>query len=159
MESAYSNTEQEELKLAGRLKRTKRLFELGDYTEAEYLARRDDLLRQMETLRPVSNHTDHLKRLAQFLADVPAAWPAATQEQRNKLTRTLFDQVWLEDKTVVAVKPRPELEPFFRLNYEDFRRKNIEHETSTLLRLHQSFGYCFAPSKLNRWKFYVKVAA
>jgi hypothetical protein len=117
------------------LKRAKRLFELGDYTEAEYVARRDDLLRQLESLQPAPNQGDNLKRLAQFLADVPAAWRAATQEQRNKLARTLFDQVWLEDKTVVAVKPRPELEPFFRLNYEDFRKKNIEDQTSTRVEL------------------------
>jgi hypothetical protein len=106
---------------------------LGDYTEAEYIARRDDLLRQLESLQPVPKQSDHLEKLAKFLADVPSAWAAATQERRNKLARTLFDQVWLEDKTVVAVKPRTELEPFFRLNYEDFRKKNIEDQTSTRL--------------------------
>ncbi len=49
-----------------------------------------------------------------------------TQEQSNKLARTLFDQVWLKDKAVVAVKPRPELEPFFKLNHEDALTQNIE---------------------------------
>jgi hypothetical protein len=62
---------------------------------------------------------------------VPAAWAAATQSQRNKLARALFDQVWLEDKTVIAVKPRTELGPFFRLTYEDFGQKNVEDNTST----------------------------
>jgi DNA invertase Pin-like site-specific DNA recombinase len=133
LETAYTNIEEERLKLADRLKRAKRLYELGDYTEAEYLARRDDLLRQMESLQPVTNQTAHLEKLARFLGDVPAAWvAAATQEQRNKLARALFDQVWMEDKTVVAVKPRPELEPFFRINYEDFKRQNnIEDQAST----------------------------
>jgi DNA invertase Pin-like site-specific DNA recombinase len=131
LETAYGSNIEDKAKLEGRLKRAKRLFELGDYTEAEYVARRDDLLRQLESLQPAPKQADHLKRLAQFLADVPTAWRAATQEQRNKLARTLFDQVWLEDKTVVAVKPRPELEPFFRLNYEDFRKKNIEDQRST----------------------------
>ena len=136
MESAYSNLEEERTNLVGRLRRTKRLFELGDYTEAEYVARRDDLLRQMEALESAPDQTNHLNKLAQFLANVPAAWGAATQEQRNKLARALFDQVWLEDKTVVAVKPRPELEPFFRLNYEDYQRKNIEDQTSTRVELY-----------------------
>ena len=54
---------------------------------------------------------------------MPAAWAAATQSQRNKLARALFDQVWLEGKTVIAVKPRTELGPFFRLTYEDFGQK------------------------------------
>ncbi len=112
------------------------MFELGDYTEAEYVARRDDLLRQLESLKSVPDQTGHLDRLAKFLSDVPAAWVAATQEQRNKLARALFDQVWLEDKTVVAVKPRTELEPFFRLNYENLTKKNIEDTTSTRVELY-----------------------
>ena len=131
LEDAYENIKEQMGKLENRLKRAKRLFELGDHTEAEYLARRDDLIRQMDSLQSAPHKADHLEKLAQFLASVPAAWAAATQEQRNKLSRALFDQVWLEDKTVVAVKPRPELEPFFRLNYEDFQKKNIEDNTST----------------------------
>ena len=35
---AYASAGEEKLKLEGRLKRAKRLFELGDYTEAEFLA-------------------------------------------------------------------------------------------------------------------------
>ena len=62
---------------------------------------------------------------------MPAARAAATQSQRNKLARALFDQVWLGDKTVIAEKPRTELEPFFRLNYEDFGQKDVEDNTST----------------------------
>jgi hypothetical protein len=46
--------------------------------------------------------------------------------------------VWLEDRAVIAVKPRPELEPFFRLNYEEFVARNIEDETRTRAALHQS---------------------
>jgi len=79
---------------------------------------------------------EHLERMARFLADVPAAWAAATPEQRNKLARCLFDQVWVKDTQVVAVKPLPELEPFFRLNYEEFYKKNIEDEGSTRVELH-----------------------
>ena len=80
--------------------------------------------------------TEHLERMARFLADVPAAWAAATPEQRNKLARCLFDQVWLKDKEVMAVKPVPELEPFFRLNYEEFLTQNIEDRSSTRVELH-----------------------
>lgn len=46
------------------------------------------------------------------------AWKEASQEQRNKLAKALFEQVWIENNKVVAVKPRPELEPFFKLNFE-----------------------------------------
>ena len=93
------------------------------------------ILKRLKVLTPTSQGVEHLERLAEFLADVPTAWDAATQEQRNKLARCLFDQVWLQDKTVVTVKPRPELELFFRLNYEDFSQQNIEDGTPALHRL------------------------
>jgi hypothetical protein len=64
--------------------------------------------------------------MARFLEDVPAAWAEATPEQRNKLARCLFDQVWLKDKKVVALKPASDLEPFFQLNYEDFCKRDQE---------------------------------
>ena len=53
-----------------------------------------------------------------FLSSIGSAWDEANQEQRNKLTRCLFQEVWVKDKGVLAVKPQPELLPFFRLSYE-----------------------------------------
>lgn len=82
-------------------------------------------MRQLEELTPHASGPEPLARLAQFLADVPAAWEAATPEQQNKLARCLFDDVWLKDKDVIAVKPRSELEPFFRLNHEEFVKQII----------------------------------
>ena len=83
-------------------------------------------MKRLDALAPKLVETDHLDKLATFLGDVSSAWDVATQEQRNKLVRALFDEVWVEDKTVVAVKPLPELDPFFRLNYEEFVKENIE---------------------------------
>ncbi|MCH8899197.1 MAG: recombinase family protein, partial [Acidobacteria bacterium] len=126
-ETKHSEIERERKRLEAQLKRAKELYEWGDFTKAEYLARRSDVGRRLDAL-PASGQTeaDVLARLAEFLADVPAAWMAATQEQRNKLARTLFDEVWLRDKEVVAVKPRRELDPFFRLNYEESEAGPIE---------------------------------
>ncbi|MFC1978312.1 hypothetical protein ACFLWS_08685 [Chloroflexota bacterium] len=43
----------------------------------------------------------------------------ANQEQRNKLANVLFEGIKLDSGgKVVAVKPRMEFEPFFRLSYE-----------------------------------------
>ena len=117
LEAAYSDTESDRSAPESRLKRLRELYEWGDYNKSEYEQRRDEILKQLEVLTPSLQTTDHLDRLASFLADVPSAWEAATQEQRNKLVRALFDQVWVKDKVVVGVKPRPELEPFFRMNY------------------------------------------
>ena len=94
--------------------------------------KRDAILTQMESLKPRVREPRHLDRLAEFLADIPAAWETATHEQRNKLAKALFDQVWLQDKAVVAVKPRLELEPFFALNYEEFLSEHQSVEGVTL---------------------------
>lgn len=58
--------------------------------------------------------------LAPCVAD---AWNEANQEHRNKLARCLFQEVWIKDKEVVAIKPQPELKPFFDLNYEAMQQK------------------------------------
>ena len=56
------------------------------------------------------------------MANVADAWKQATQEQRNKLARSLFEQIQIEDNKVLSVKPRPELEPFFKINFENHAR-------------------------------------
>ena len=48
------------------------------------------------------------ERLAHFLANVADAWKEVTQEQHNKLARSLFEQIQTEDNKVVSVKPRPD---------------------------------------------------
>ena len=131
LEAAYGDVQVERVNLESRPMWAKRLFEFGDYTEAEYLTRRDDLILQLQSLKPVPKQTSQPNKLAQFLTNVLAAWAPATQRQRNKLARALFDQVWLRDKTVIVLKPRTDLEPFFRLNYEYFGQNDIEDDTST----------------------------
>lgn len=69
-------------------------------------------------LAAVQDHSPALSTLAHYLANVATAWREASQEQRNKLAKTLFEEIWVEDKRVVAVKPRPEFEPFFKLNFD-----------------------------------------
>lgn len=141
LETRRGEVEQERKRLETQLRRARELYEWGDYTKAQYLARRDDVSLRLESL-PTSGQpeADVLAKLAEFLADVPAAWQAATQEQRNKLARTLFDEVWLLDKDVVAVKPRPELDPFFRINYEESNGTNIEGRRLRRAELHLTHG-------------------
>ena len=131
LQAAYHDTSQQRKRLEAQLQRAKELYEWGDFTRQEYQARREITQRQLRSLEPSSNGVDTLDRLAEFLKDVNAAWEAATQEQRNKLARSLFEEIWLQDKRVVAVKPRDEFEPFFRLNYEEFVKQNIEVATPT----------------------------
>ncbi len=129
LQAAYSDTDKERSRLKTQLQRAKELYEWGDYTREEYLQRREMIRKELTSLEPSRNDPKQLKRLASFLANVADAWEAATPEQRNKLARCLFEEVWLRDKTVVAVKPRPEFGPFFELNYEDFVTRNNELAT------------------------------
>ena len=70
-------------------------------------------------MAPVTDRHDELERLAHFLSSVAKAWKQADQEQRNRLARILFEEVKLDSGgRVITVKPRAELEPFFRLSYE-----------------------------------------
>ena len=53
------------------------------------------------------------RKLTEYLADVAKAWGVATAEGRNLLARQLFGAVLIENRTAVAVRPRPDLLPFF----------------------------------------------
>jgi hypothetical protein len=140
LEKAYTDADAQKECLERQLKRARELYEWGDYPKVEYENRRDKILDELRTLIVPQQPAEHLEKMARFLADVPAAWAEATPEQRNKLARCLFDQVWLKDKEVVAVKPLQELEPFFRLNYEEFRAKNIEDRSSSRVNLGLKHG-------------------
>ena len=80
----------------------------------------------LQLLAPGESQTKSLGGLAEFLADVAEGWEEANQEQRNKLARCLFLEIWVKDKQVVAVKPQTELAPFFKLNYEEFVNKILK---------------------------------
>ena len=64
-----------------------------------------------------------LDKLVQFLANIADAWDAASQEQRKKLARCLFQEVWIKGKEVIAVRPQLELKPFFDLNHKAMEEK------------------------------------
>jgi len=104
-------------RLEGQLRRIQELYEWGDYTKPEYHAKRAEISNKLEQMRRLPTDVGVLTRLAELLASVGKAWACADGEQRNRLARSMFDQVWIEDRTVLAVRPRPELEPFFKLDF------------------------------------------
>ena len=104
--------------LETRLKRIRELYAWGHKTREEYLADYEEIKVELCQLRPPQDKARELEKLAEFLKSVAQAWDEANQEQRNRLAKTLFDQIWVEDAKLVAVKPRPELKPFFDLNFE-----------------------------------------
>jgi DNA invertase Pin-like site-specific DNA recombinase len=106
-------------RLQMRLDRLKDLYMMGDLSKEAYVAERERLKRELGALnvRDRGRHTQ-LAALAALLANVAAGWNAAHSEQRNRMARLLFDEVVINNKQVEAVKPRPELAPFFLLNQE-----------------------------------------
>ncbi len=62
-----------------------------------------------------------LTQAAGFLRDLPAAWDAATPEQRNDLARLIFESIEIKDDRVIAVVPQPDFAPFF---VDRLRREN-----------------------------------
>lgn len=86
-------------RLAKRLAHLKDLYQLGDIARVEYLADRDRLV-----------------GLADPIGDVAKSWELATQEQRNRLARELFEATPIGNEKVVAMRPRPELIAFFTLD-------------------------------------------
>jgi hypothetical protein len=87
-----------------------------------YVAEKGRIQSDLTKLVPFQTPSDKLKRLAGFLADIVKAWVIATQEQKNMLVRRLFQGMWVGDTDVVAVKPQPDFEPFFRVNWEECSR-------------------------------------
>ena len=126
LQAAYDNTDKERARWEAQLERIKNLYKWGDMSEEDYRREREATQRELKALDPVESQTKNLDRLAEFLANVAEAWEVANGEQRNKLARSLFQEVWIKDKQVVAVKPQPELEPFFKLNYEEFVNKMLK---------------------------------
>ena len=116
---AYQDTSKDKSRLESRLERIKDLYKWGDISREEYQREKDRIHQELQRVKQASTPTNDMERLARFLANVAEAWEEANQEQRNELVRCLFQEVWVKDKQVVAVKPQPELEPFFKLNYEE----------------------------------------
>lgn len=111
--------------LKARLRRMQELYSWGDIERGEYLAERRQLQAELAKLTVTRGKSDHLNRVAQFLGDVSLAWEAGDQEQRNRLAAELFDSVWVRDRIIVSVTPKPEMSPFFDLVYHEAVKKGV----------------------------------
>ena len=100
---------------------------MGSYDTEHYLKDYSDIKAQIDQLQSEKEpETATLERLAQLMRDITMAWNQASQDQRNRLASCLFEAVWIKNKQVVAVSPRPEFKPFFDLRYEG-QSKGVLH--------------------------------
>ena len=132
LQAAYEDSEKEQARLKAQLERLRKLFTWGDISEDQYLREKAKTLETLRALSPIENKSSVLEQLAELLRNVTKAWKDADQELRNRLARQLFDEIWVKDKQVIAVRPRPELKPFFQLSYEEWLKK-FESENSNPL--------------------------
>jgi site-specific DNA recombinase len=105
----------ERKRIQRKLERLQHLYLEGDLDAATYRLKKAALAEQ---LAAIPSSTDDLaeaatERLASYLADLAQAWQVATPEERNKLARQMFNGVQIENRTAVAITPRPDLLPFF----------------------------------------------
>lgn len=102
--------------LERRLARYQALFLEEDIDLGTYQRQKATIAEELATLpQDDGGGEDAAVRLAAFLSDLSEAWAVATPTERNKLARELFDEVLIDRRTAVAVRPRPELRPFFAL--------------------------------------------
>ena len=85
--------------LQTRLLRLKEMYEWGDLPEEEYRVKRDQIRGEISALpADVNNRKANLERLAAFLKNVSLSWKEANQAQRNRLAKTLFESLEIQDK-------------------------------------------------------------
>ena len=73
--------------------RLKKQYRWGHISQKEYLREYQETEARLCQLQPAQEDDHRLKGLAYFLPNVSVAWREATQEQRNKLARTLFAEI------------------------------------------------------------------
>lgn len=104
--------------LQTRLMRLKEMFEWGDLPEDEYRQKRDQIKNELAALpADVDNRKATLEKLANFLKNVGLSWKEANHEQRNRLAKTLFETIEIQDKKIRGLTPTTEFTPLINLTY------------------------------------------
>jgi site-specific DNA recombinase len=148
---AYDDQSAKCSELTSRLERTKKLFMWGDIPEHDYVEQKRSIEAELASLRPKDEQADMLTNLAAFLRSLPEAWRHANSDQRNRLLRELLDEVWIQDDRIIGVKPRIELEPFFKLSFDDWlRQQQFALAGSKPLRVASSLFSSSQSSKFSR---------
>jgi site-specific DNA recombinase len=103
----------ERARLDRKLERLKELYLDGDVDQLDFHRQRREVQAALAAL-PLDDVVDPaaLDVMATYLTDLATAWAQATAGERNNVMRDLFDAVWIEDRTVVAVTPRAEVVPY-----------------------------------------------
>ncbi len=105
----------ERRRIQERIDRLNDVYYLGGMTREQYATKLKTLQNQLPLLEEHSNQEDRLRRLCEYLRNIPAAWASANQAQRNKLVRTMVDGLQGSGSRLIACKPRADLACFWQL--------------------------------------------
>lgn len=127
--------EKQRSELENRLKRLQTIFTWGDIPEEEYKAIRDQIRGELAALPPASSSkASEVERLANYLQSVGQAWKDAGPEQRNRLAKTLFESIRIEDSTIKGVTPQLEFTPLLVLDHFKKRQGSFRKSGSDGIR-------------------------
>ncbi len=98
--------------LEERLRRMRDLSELGDLKRAEYLARRNAINAELTALAP--EPIPDLQHAREVLDDFTVFWQTETEhEAKRQFLNLNFEGIWLDERRVVAVQPKPSFLAYF----------------------------------------------
>ncbi len=99
--------------LLAQLDRLQDLYVMGDLTKGQYMMRRQAMEQEVERIGPpvdpgIANAEQLLDDFARFweIEDAPA--------ERRKLLAQLFERIWQNDGTIIAVKPKTPFARYFQ---------------------------------------------
>jgi hypothetical protein len=108
-----ADTAKQRAALEERLRRMRDLYELGDLDRPAYLARRDAIHAELAELAP--DPLPDLEQARKVLDDFGIFWRQETDpDAKRQLLNLLFEKVWLDERRVAAVQPKPAFAPFFQ---------------------------------------------
>jgi hypothetical protein len=105
----------EQARLAQKAERLKTLYLEGDLDDEDYRRQSVAVAAALAELPPDDQVTPKriARRLAAMLADLAGTWDLATPAERNAIARELFYDVVIENRAITAVKPKPDMLPYF----------------------------------------------
>jgi hypothetical protein len=108
--------------LVAQLDRLRDLYVMGDLSRSEYVLRRQALEEELSRARPPFD--PKLEKAEELLAEFGRIWSLEDDlANRRRLLASLFDRVWQDGGTIVAVKPREAFLRYFQMADELARRR------------------------------------